>query len=266
MIFEPFIARALIAAIALSIVAAPLGCLVVWNRMSYFGEAIAQASLLGVALGLLLQTDLNVSVVLVTCAAALAIIVLAQQRDVPMDAILGLMHHGALALGVIVVAALQGQTVDLIGYLFGDIFSVSTVDLWWMAGLAILIALVLRWGWSDFLRMSVHDDLAQAEGLNTRRLRTVFVVALALAVAVAIKIVGILLAVAFLIIPTVAARPFAHGPERMVVLSMAIACAASVAGILLSLYVDVPGGPAIVMVMTALAAVSLLLARQYANS
>lgn len=265
MIFEPFILRALAAAVALSVVAAPLGCLVLWNRMSYFGEAIAQASLLGIALGLLLQTDLNVSVLLVTIVAALTIVVLSQQRDVPMDSILGLIHHGALALGVIAVAAIQGQSVDLIGYLFGDIFAVSTRDLWWMVGLAAVLAAVMRWGWSGLLRMSVHDDLAQAEGLNTRRLRAVFVIALAAAVAVAIKVVGILLAVAFLIVPAVAARPFSRGPLSMVAASIGIATVASVAGILLSLYVDVPGGPAIVVVMTIVAALSLVFARRHSR-
>jgi zinc transport system permease protein len=124
---EPFLARALAAAIGLAIVAAPLGSLVVWNRMAYFGETIAQASLVGIALALMLEVNLTLSVILVTLAAAGLMILMSRQRAVPLDSILGLMHHGALALGVIAMSMLRGPPVDLIGYLFGDIFAVGVV-------------------------------------------------------------------------------------------------------------------------------------------
>ena len=118
---EPFLLRALLAAIGLAIIAAPLGSLVVWNRMAYFGETVAQASLIGIALALAFNMNLTVSVVLVTLAVAALLIALSQQKLVPLDSILGLMHHGALALGVIATSMLRGPTVDLMGYLFGEI-------------------------------------------------------------------------------------------------------------------------------------------------
>ncbi len=257
---EPFLLRAILAAVGLALIAAPLGCFVVWNRMSYFGETIAQASLLGVALGLLVQMDLNVTVVVVTVAAAFAIIGLTRQRVVPIDSVLGLMHHGTLALGVIVISSLKGQSVDLMGYLFGDIFAVSTGDLWWIAAIGVGVVLAMTWLWQPLLRLSVHDDLARAEGVNTTAIRTGFTVVLALVIAVAIKIVGILLAIAFLIVPAVAARPFASSPEKMVLVSAGLGVASILVGLTVSTQADIPGGPAIVLVMTLVAAMSLLLA------
>lgn len=257
---EPYLLRAFIAALGLAVIAAPLGCFVVWNRMSYFGETIAQAGLLGVALGLLLQVDLTVSVVTITVLTALALVVLTRQRLVPIDSVLGLLHHGALALGVIAIASLTGQSVDLMGYLFGDIFAVSTSDLWRIAAIGLGVAVAMVWLWQPLIRMSVHDDLARAEGLHSTTQRTLFIVLLAVVIAVAIKIVGILLAIAFLIVPVVAARPFARNPEAMVGVSAVIGCACVIAGLLLSTRADIPGGPAIVLVMTIAAAVSLLFA------
>lgn len=259
---EPYLLRAILVAIGLAIIAAPLGCLVVWNRMSYFGEAIAQASLLGVALGLLLHIDLNLSVIIVTIAAACAVIALTRQHVVPVDSVIGLMHHGALALGVIAIASLKGPSIDLIGYLFGDIFAVSQADLWWIAVLSIVVLGAMVWLWQPLLRLSVHDDLAQAEGINTLAVRGMFTVVLAIVIAVAIKIVGILLAIAFLIVPAVAARPFAQNPERMVAISAAFGIVSVLSGLWLSTQADVPGGPAIVLVMTLIAALSLLRAGQ----
>ena len=262
---EPYLLRAFLAAIGLAIVAAPLGCFVVWNRMSYFGETIAQASLLGVALGLLFQFDVTLSVVAVTVAAAGAIIALTRQKIVPVDAVLGLMHYGALALGVIAIARLKGQSVDLIGYLFGDIFSVSALDLWWIGAIGVVVTGAMIWLWQPLIRISIHDDLARAEGLQATTVRALFTVLLALVIAVAIKIVGILLAIAFLIVPVVAARPLSRNPEVMVVVSAIIGVACVVAGLVFSTQYDIPGGPAIVLVMTIVATASLLYAGRSAS-
>ncbi len=104
---EPFLVRALAASLALAVVAAPLGSLVIWNRMAYFGETISTASLLGIALGLALGIDITAPVIAVTLAMAGLLILLSRQKIVPLDAILGLMHHGALALGVIATLSLE---------------------------------------------------------------------------------------------------------------------------------------------------------------
>jgi zinc transport system permease protein len=254
---EPFFARALAAGLALAVVAAPLGCFVVWRRMAYFGETLAQASLIGVALGLAAQMDLTVSVLLAVLAMAGLLIALQRQTIVPVDSLLGTMHYVALALGIIATATLVGPTVNVVGYLFGDVLAVSDGDLvvTYLGGLLVLAAL---WRlWTPLLRMSVHADLAAAEGVATERVRLAFTLLLALAIAGSIKVVGALLAIAFLIIPAVAARPIARTPEAMAVLAALIGAASVVAGLYLSASYDVPSGPAIIVVMATVAFASL---------
>ena len=254
---EPFLARALAAAVGLAIVAAPLGSLVVWNRMAYFGETVAQASLIGIALALMLEINLTLSVVLITLAVAALLIVLARQKVVPLDSILGLMHHGALALGVIATSMLRGHPVDLVGYLFGDIFAVSTEDLYWIYGGGAIVLAMIAWLWQPLLRLSIHEELAAAEGVRRDWIKAAFILILAVTIAIAIKIVGVLLVIAFLIVPAVAARPFAATPERMAVLAGLVAVASVVVGLGLSVNIDAPGGPAIVLTMACLAGLSL---------
>ncbi len=257
MILEPFLLRALAAAVGLAVVAAPLGCIVVWQRMAYFGETIAQASLIGVALGLAFDVNLNLSIFLVALAVALLIITASRQKNVPVDSILGLMHHGALAIGIIATAVLAGPSVDLVGYLFGDIYAVSWEDLIWVyGGGALVLGSIVRL-WPSLLRLAVHEELAAAEGVGRNPVRIAFTLLLSVAIAVAIKIIGILLIIAFLIVPVVAARPLSGTPERMAVLTAVIAVASAIAGIALSSAYDVPGGPAIVLVMAGAAALSL---------
>ena len=254
---EPFLLRALAAALALAVVAAPLGSLVIWNRMAYFGETVSQASLIGIALGLFLGIDITAPVIVVTLAVAGLLILLSRQKIVPLDAILGLMHHGALALGVILTLGLRGPAVDLMSYLFGDIFAVTGTDLLWIYGGGALVLIVLSRLWQPMLRLAVHEELASAEGVPREVVKAIFIVLLSLTIAIAIKIVGALLVIAFLIVPAVAARPLSATPERMALLAAAVAALSVVLGIALSLNFDVPGGPSIVLVMAVIAGLSV---------
>jgi zinc transport system permease protein len=254
---DPFLIRAAAGAIGLAIVAAPLGALVIWNRMAYFGETVAQASLLGVALGLGFGADLNLAIAFVAAAVAALLILVSRQKVVPMDSLLGLMHHGLLALGVIAASLLKGPSVDLMGFLFGDIFAISSEDLLWIYSAGAFVLLCLYWLWQHMLRLAVNDELAGAEGLNATWIRAAFIMLLALTIALSIKIAGVLLAIAFLLVPVVAARPLAATPESMAGIAAVAGIAGVLSGLTLSFNFDLPGGPTIVLSMTALAACSL---------
>ena len=257
--FEPFMIRAVLAGLGLAVIAAPLGCIVVWRRMAYFGETIAQASLIGIALGLALQADLTLAVLLTALVVAGLLVGLSRQSLIPMDSLLGLLHHMALAIGVIATASLKGPAVDLVGYLFGDVLSVTSADLWWVYGGGAVVLSALATVWTPLLRTSIHADLATAEGVPVEGVKIAFTLLLALTVALAMKIVGALLAIAFLIIPAIAARPLASTPEGMVASAALIAGTSVVAGLTLSSLYDVPSGPAIVLAMSiaALAALAI---------
>jgi zinc transport system permease protein len=251
-VLEPFLLRALVAAVGVGLIAAPLGCLVVWRRMSYFGGTIAHGGLLGVALGIALGIDLTLGVVLVSLAIGAVLAGLGRQRLVPSDSLLGILSHAALAGGVVAASLLSGQRLDLMSYLFGDVLAVTGTDLVWLGlggGLVLAIVAAL---WRTLVGIAVHEELAAAEGLPVARAEAALIVVLAVTVAIAMKIVGVLLIVSFLVMPAAAARPFSSTPEGMVGLAAVIGAAGAAAGLALSMAVDVPGGPAIVLVLSAL--------------
>jgi zinc transport system permease protein len=257
-VLQPFLLRALLFGLGLAVVAAPLGCFVVWRRMAYYGEAIAQAALIGVALALALSLDVTAGVLIVTLAVSGLLLLLSRQHIVPFDSLLGLIAHAALAVGVIAASLASGRQPDLIGFLFGDILGISDADLYWLllGGTGAIAALVAVW--RPLLSLSVNEDIASAEGTATGWVRLVFVMVLALVVAIAIKIVGALLTIAFLIMPAVAARPLARTPEQMAVLAGVFGVLAVAAGLFLSATWDTPAGPSIVLVLAALFALSIL--------
>src|SRR5690606_8375287 len=126
---DDFIWRALLAGVGVALVAGPLGCFVVWRRMAYFGDTLAHAALLGVAIGYLLDIDLAVGVVATSLALALLLVAIERRRLVPTDTLLGILAHSGLAIGLVVIAFVETLRVDLMAYLFGDLLAVSPADL-----------------------------------------------------------------------------------------------------------------------------------------
>ncbi len=255
---EPFLVRAMIAGLGLALIAAPLGCFVVWRRMAYVGETIAQGSLIGVALAIAFSLNITMTVLGSAFALAILLTLLSRQRVIPLDSILGVIAHAALAIGLIATSLVRGTNIDLMGILFGDIFAVSNVDLAWIYGAGSVALAMLIWIWRPLLSLSVHQDLAVAEGVAVERTKFIFTLALALIVALALKIVGALLTIAFLIIPAAAARPFSETPEQMALFAAIFAMLAVAFGLFMSISIDAPGGPAIVAVLSGLFAIAMI--------
>lgn len=253
---DDFFVRALLAGIGVAVVAGPLGCFVVWRRMAYFGDSLAHSALLGVALGFLLGVDPVIGVIALCVCLSLLLVLLQQQRRLATDTLLGILSHSALATGLVVISLMDWLRIDLLGYLFGDILAVSVADVIWIwagGGLALALLAVL---WRKLLALTVHADLAAAEGVNVPLVRLGFMLLIALVIAIAMKIIGILLITSLLIIPAAAARRFAASPEQMAVIAALIGASAVMLGLAGSLMLDTPSGPSVVVAAASLFAAS----------
>ena len=255
---EDFFLRALAGGIGAALAAGPVGCFVVWRRMAYFGTALAHAVLLGIALGFLLDVEPIVAVFAMCLLLAGCLVLLERQRFLSVDALLGVLAHAVFAAGLVTVAFMERLRVDLIGYLFGDILAVGAVDLWLIFGTAAIVAAALAWQWRNLLSLAVDKDLAAVEGVPVERVRLLLLFLVAAVIAVGMKIVGMLLVVALVIVPPAAARRLVSTPEQMAVASTSIGTVSVAAGLFASLEWDLPAGPAIVLVASAIFAASLL--------
>lgn len=242
---------ALLVGLLLAAVAGPLGCFVVWGRMAYFGDTLAHSALLGIALGVLFQLSPDLGVILVAASLALALTVLQGQRYIASDTLLGIMAHGTLALGLVLVSLMDHVRIDLLGLLFGDLLGTTFDDVLWVAGLALVIGLLLRLIWTPMLNIVLNQALAQAEGIRVGWVRLLFMLLLASMVAIGMKVVGALLITAMLIIPAAAARRLASTPEQMALLASLIGGGSVLGGLLLSTLADTPAGPSIVLCASA---------------
>jgi zinc transport system permease protein len=254
---DEFVLRALLGGAGIAIVSGPLGCLVVWQRMSYFGAALSHAALLGIALGFLFQIDLKLAILGVTLMTSLLLMGLQQIRQYSSDTILGVLAHLTLALGMIVLSLLPGVRVDLMAYLFGDILSISWRDIFWIAAGGVVVLAALALTWRSILSLTLHRDLALVDGVNELRTRLIYLLLLSFIIAISMQLVGVLLIVSLLIIPAATARKFSSSPEMMALMAIFFGLFSVVTGLWGSLYFDTPAGPSIVLAASILFIMSL---------
>ncbi|GAB4180676.1 MAG: zinc ABC transporter permease subunit ZnuB [Geothermobacteraceae bacterium] len=253
-----FLLRALVAGLGTALVAGPFGAFIVWRRLAYFGDTLAHASLLGVALALFFDFVPLAGVVLVCLLLALLLFLLQRRRQLAGDTLLGILSHTALATGLVLLSLMERVRVDLLGYLFGDLLATSRADLWWiwLGGGGALLGLLLLW--RPLLNITAEEDLARVEGVPVDLVQALFLLLLALVVAILMKVVGLILVTALLIIPAAAARHWGRSPETMALCASLIGMLAVAGGLAASMAWDTPTGPSVI-----LAATGLFLASQF---
>ena len=256
--FDDFIVRAFAAGIGLAFITGPLGCFIVWRRLSYFGDTIAHSALLGVVIAYALDFNLIIAVFVVSCLLALSLLFLQRRTNLPDDALLGLLAHSVLAIGLVLLGILSFIRIDLMGLLFGDILSVNVTDLLfvWIGGSIVLIVLILIW--RPLFAGTVNLELAKAEGLNPDLANAIFTLLIASVIAISIKIVGILLITGLLIIPASASRNLSSTPIQMAIISSIIGVASVVLGIQTSMNWNTPTGPTILTITLGVFILTLL--------
>ncbi|MDG2951821.1 zinc ABC transporter permease subunit ZnuB [Exercitatus varius] len=244
--------------ILLSFITAPLGAFVVWRKMAYFGDTLAHSALLGVALGIFLNIDPYLSILILTVILAVVMVWLESNTQYSVDTILGIIAHSCLSLGVVTVGLLQNVRVDLMGYLFGDLLAVTFEDLQMIAIGVILVLSVLIYLWQPLISTTVSPELAQVEGINIRRMRFILMILTALTIALSMKFVGALIITSLLIIPAATARRFARTPEMMAIIAVFVSMIAVSMGLMLSAFYNTAAGPSVVICSACLFLLSLI--------
>ena len=259
---DDFFIRALLAGIGVAIVTGPLGCFVIWRRLSYFGDALSHSALLGVTMAYSFDLNIAFSVFIISSVLALILIQLQKKTNLPGDALLGLLAHSSLAVGLVVIGFLTFIRFDIMGLLFGDILAVTTNDILtiWIGGALILI--ILKLIWKPLFASTVNYELAQAEGLNPDRAKAIFTILMAGIIAISIKMVGLLLITGMLIIPAAMARNISDSPTKMVLFSIIGGLLSVIIGLFSSLEFNTSSGPSIIAAALFLFILSLFKIKQ----
>lgn len=253
----PFMQRALVAGVIVGVLASYYGVFVVQRRLSFLGVGLSHAAFGGVALGLLVQVNPLWTALPFTMLVAIGITWVTHRSAVSSDTAIGVFFAAAMALGVVLLTFKQSYTADAFTYLFGSVLAVQPTDLWILGGILLLagstVPLWGRWAYATFDR-----DLARADGVPVEADDYMLALLLAVTIVAAVKVVGIVLAAAFFVIPAAAARGLTGTFMGMTLLAVGIGAGTAVGGLGASYAFDLPSGAAIILVQTAVFGVAVL--------
>lgn len=255
MVFEVlefgFMQRALIAGVAVAITTSVIGLFLVLRRNSLFGDALSHVAFGGIAVGLVagiypLWTGLALSI-----AGALGITKLRQSTKIPADATVAILLSSGLALGILLVSASGGFTLDLFSFLFGSILLVSvndTLAILALAGVVLATVIVLH---KKFMYITFDEEQAKVSGLAIAPMNYLFVVLASVTAVVSMRLVGILLVSALIVIPNITALLFGRGFKKTAIISVSVSVFSVLTGIAVSYAFNLAPAGTIVLVSAA---------------
>jgi zinc transport system permease protein len=262
MFTEPYMIRALLAAVLLAPTCAFLGVFVTARKMSFFSDTIAHGALAGVAFGVWLGlTELTAPMIAFSLLVAAALIWIKENTELMTDTIMALLLSGSVALGIIILGVLRGSPAQIHSYLFGDILAVGPQDVLFAAALTVVVFIGLFWWLSEVTLLSAHEEMAYVCGVPVKLLNYLFILLLTIAVALTIRLLGIILVTALIVVPPAVARNVSRNLRQQIILSIAVGLVGGVAGIFAAYHLNVPCGPTIVLAMIAMFVATLVLGK-----
>jgi zinc transport system permease protein len=257
-----FMLRAFGAGLIIAVLASVTGSFIVLRRYSLLTETLAHVSLVGVAIGLLTESNPVWVAVVVSMLAAWVIEYLRSYHSLYSDSILAIFLSGSLALAIVIVSVAGSFNASLFSYLFGSILAVSSEDLLVMGVFGSLSMALLLGLFKEFYFIAFDEEVAQVSGLRVKLLNFLLVSIVAVIIALSIRVVGTLLIGALMVIPAISALRYRMGFARTVILAMLFALVSVIAGMTLSYYFSLPSGATIVLVVLAVFVVSMVINRR----
>lgn len=252
----PFMQRAFLAGTIAAILLGWIGVYMVSRRMSFIGDGIAHASLAGVALALLVGWAPLPVAMLMGIAMAAIIFIVERKTNIAVDAAVGIFFTFGISLGVILLHFYEGFQPELVSFLFGNILSITTSDLWFMVVVGTIMVVVLVKLSRQLTLMTVDPEGGYLYGLSRWRYDFLLYIMTAISVIASIKLVGIILVSALLIIPSAIAKLFTTSFASFRLLAIFLAALIMIIGLSVSYLVDLPSGATIVIVGTIIFALS----------
>lgn len=229
-----------------------LGSFMVLRRMALVGDALSHVALPGIALAIMWGINPFLGAFVSLLIGIILIWLIQQHTRLNIDALVGLIFTGALAVGLLIT-----PHEEILDALIGDINSVTRLDIWLAVILSLIIVVSMARIRKQFILDSLSPELAQTSGVKRARINFIFLFLVTLIVALGIKVVGTLLMGALVIIPAIAARNVTRSMSGYVYTSALIGGTSGVAGVLLAHSLSLPAGPLVVLVSAVIFLISL---------
>jgi len=242
-----FMQHAVLAAIISSIICGVIGTIIVERNWVSISGGMAHASFGGIGLGYLLNFEPIIGGLIFTIITAVSICFLKRKVKTNVDTLIGMFWSVGMALGIIFIALTPRYTPDMTSYLFGNILTVSAVNLIIIAVLTLITFLSITLLFPYWQAYLFDEEYLMVLGINVTFLNCFLLILIALCIISLVKIVGIVLAIALLTIPPATARHLVHNLKQIMILSTLIGLISSLGGLYLSYHFNIASGATIVI-------------------
>jgi zinc transport system permease protein len=242
--------NALLAAILASLVTGIIGTIAIEKRLISMSGGIAHASFGGIGFGYLMGFEPIWGGLFFAVGSSILISRLSKNTKMKADTMTGILWSFGMALGILFIALAPGYMPDMTSYLFGDILSVSTNSLIYMALFTIVIIVVFLMLYNHLILYLFDEEYAKARGINTTVLEWIVYIMIPIGIIVLIKVVGIILTIALMTIPVSIAKLFSKSIKKVIILSSLLSIGFSFTGLVLSYYLNIPSGACIIIFST----------------
>ena len=256
LIIEPmqygFMQRALLVSALAATACGVVGTFVVLRGLAFLGDAIAHSALTGMAVAFLFGANIFLGALVWAVPASLAISAASRRSGIRMDAVIGVLFAGGFAVGVIIINTSAKYSGDLLGILFGNVLGASWYDVLAVGLLAGGVLLIVRLLYKELVFTTYDSAVAEASGLPVRFIEYLLPLLVALTTVAALKTVGNIMVMSLLVVPAVTGSLLARRLATIMVATVVVALAAILIGLYLSFHLNLPTGPAIVVVSVAI--------------
>lgn len=254
-----FMRTGLLGAIISGICCSLIGVFVVLRGMSYVGSGIAHGCLAGVALAFLMGWNPLLISAFFALAMVIIIELLSRRTSLRVDSAIGVTFSLVMALAVLFIGLLKRYTPDIMGYLFGNLLGVTVADLWIMGVVGVVVLVIILLFFKEFQFSTFDPEMAEVSGIPASLVSLTLSVLMGLTIVVSLQSVGELLVLALIVLPASIGQQMVNSLTKMALVSVGIGVGSAVAGLIISFYLDIPSGSAIVLILGLLFFISLVL-------
>jgi ABC-type Mn2+/Zn2+ transport system permease subunit len=243
----PFFRHGLLAGVLAGALCGLVGVYVVLRRMSYIGHGLSHAIFGGAAASYVLNVNFYLGAGLWGFVAALLINAVARRRKIGADAAIGIVTTASFAFGVVLISRYHKFTQNLEAALFGNILGVTSQQLWVLVGVSLFAAGAVFLRYRQLLFATFDPEVADAYGVNVRRIDNLFAFILAATVIATMQVLGVTLIAAVIVVPAIVGRLVTDSFGKMLVLATVVGAVCGFGGMYISFWVDAASGATIVL-------------------
>lgn len=243
-----FFQNALLGSLFTCIACGIVGSYIVVKRLVFISGGITHTSFGGLGLGFYLGINPIFSALIFSIASAFGVEWLSKKQGIREDSAIAAFWALGMALGIIFIFLTPGYTPNISAYLFGNILTVTSADIWFVGSFAFLILVFFGFFYKSILYTAFDREFAQTQGLKVSLIEHLMMIAIAVCIVASIRLIGIMLLMSLMTVPQMTANIFTSNFKNLIIYSIVISIIGCFSGLFLSYYLNIPSGAAIIFI------------------